>query len=399
MNKTKMILAGIGGAAGLAVLVLAFLVWQAFSAKTAAIEGDDEEGIDGLETVEARAQGLSRKPVYPCAKSVDAISANQTAIDDWCKESLKLATRGDKVFPKTTPAQFKADIVNDAKRLMSLPGRVGGKLVKPDFAFGPFKDYIVEGKMPAEAELGTLQRQWDDVATIAEMLATNGVAELVDVQFAVAKKDEGPETKDTRRGKADKRKGSAKSNNRTIEQSIIAHSYVFTFAAKPAAFIQTLNELEASERFITVDSFTFARPVDAIAAALGGDDKKSAEAQSSGRRGRRGRRGAEQSAPVAEDGDGTGTVKNGLVTDPLKDDPLTVTMTVTVHDFRSLEEEKSEEEKALCETCGAELDEEGKQTARTLARNMSFLMKSIALGKEKFGMPEKEKQVMTNFIG
>ena len=196
MNKTKMILAGIGGAAGLAVLVLAFLVWQAFSAKTAAIEGDDEEGIDGLETVEARAQGLSRKPVYPCAKSVDAISANQTAIDDWCKEGLKLAARGDKVFPKTTPAQFKADIVNDAKRLMALPGRVGGKLVKPDFAFGPFKDYIVEGKMPAEAELGTLQRQWDDVATIAEMLATNGVAELVDVQFAVANRDQGSGIRD-----------------------------------------------------------------------------------------------------------------------------------------------------------------------------------------------------------
>ena len=193
--------------------------------------------------------------------------------------------------------------------------------------------------MPAEAELGTLQRQWDDVATIAEMLATNGVAELVDVQFAVAKKDERPETKDTRRGKADKKKGSAQSNNRTIEQSIIAHSYVFTFAAKPAAFIRTLNELEASERFITVDSFTFVRPVDVIAAALGGDDKKSAEAQSSGRRGRRGRRGAEAEAPASKlAGTGEEAGKNGLVTDPLKDDPLTVTMTVTVHDFRSLEE-------------------------------------------------------------
>ena len=135
------------------------------------------------------------------------------------------------------------------------------------------------------------------------------------------------------------------SNNRTIEQSIIAHSYVFTFAAKPAAFIRMLNELEASERFITVDSFTFARPVDAIAAALGGDDKKAVEAQASGgRRGRRGRRGSEQPAPVAEGGDGTGVAKNGLVTDPLKDDPLTVTMTVTVSDFRSLEETKSEEE-------------------------------------------------------
>ena len=344
MNKTKMILAGIGGAAGLAVLVLAFLVWQAFSAKTAAIEGDDEEGIDGLETVEARAQGLSRQPVYPCAKSVDAIAANQAAIDDWCKEGLKLAARGDKVFPKTTPAQFKTDIVNDAKRLMALPGGVGGKLVKADFAFGPFKDYIVEGKMPSDAELAELQRKWDDVATITEMLATNGVTEIVDIQFAITKKDEGPETKDKRRGKADKKKGSAQSNNRSIEQSIISQSYVFIFAAKPAAFIRTLNELESSERFITVDSFTFARPVDVIAAALGGDDKKLAETQSSGRRGRRGRRGAELPAPVAEDGDGTGAGKNGLVTDPLKDDPLTVTMTVTVHDFRSLEEEKSEEE-------------------------------------------------------
>ena len=344
MNKTKMILAGIGGAAGLAVLVLAFLVWQAFSAKTAAIEGDDEEGIDGLETVEARAQGLSRKPIYPCARSVDAISANQAAIDGWCKEGLKLAARGDRVFPKTTSAQFKTDIVNDAKRLMALPGGVGGKLVKPDFAFGPFKDYIVEGKMPSDAELAELQRKWDDVATITEMLATNGVAELVDVQFKAAATAESADAKDKRGkgGKGDKRKSPQVAPAALV--SPVAFSYVFTFAAKPAAVIRTLNELDASERFITVDSFTFARPADVIAAALGGDDKKAAEAQSSGRRGRRGRRGAaEQSAPVAEDGDGTGTGKNGIVTDPLKDDPLTVTMTVTVHDFRSLEEEKSEE--------------------------------------------------------
>ena len=43
-------------------------------------------------------------------------------------------------------------------------------------------------------------------------------------------------------------------------------------------------------------------------------------------------------------------------------------------------------------------DAEGLQVMRTLARNMSFLMKSIALGKEKYGYPEKEKPVATNFI-
>ncbi len=46
----------------------------------------------------------------------------------------------------------------------------------------------------------------------------------------------------------------------------------------------------------------------------------------------------------------------------------------------------------------AQQDLEGMQTMRVLARNMAFLMKSIALGKEAFGLPEKEPKVGTNFI-
>ena len=43
-------------------------------------------------------------------------------------------------------------------------------------------------------------------------------------------------------------------------------------------------------------------------------------------------------------------------------------------------------------------DAEGMQTMRTLATNMAFLLKSIALGKEAYGLPEKEDHVWTNFI-
>ena len=46
----------------------------------------------------------------------------------------------------------------------------------------------------------------------------------------------------------------------------------------------------------------------------------------------------------------------------------------------------------------ADQDEEGKQTMRTLARNMVFLMKSIELGKKEFGLPETEERVGTHFI-
>lgn len=43
-------------------------------------------------------------------------------------------------------------------------------------------------------------------------------------------------------------------------------------------------------------------------------------------------------------------------------------------------------------------DAEGLQGMRTLAANMIFLMKSIALGKEAYGLPEKEAFQRTDFI-
>ncbi len=46
----------------------------------------------------------------------------------------------------------------------------------------------------------------------------------------------------------------------------------------------------------------------------------------------------------------------------------------------------------------AQQDGEGLQIMRTLARNMSFLMKSIALGRKEYGLPEKEARIGTNFI-
>ncbi|MBQ9370491.1 MAG: flavodoxin family protein [Clostridia bacterium] len=43
-------------------------------------------------------------------------------------------------------------------------------------------------------------------------------------------------------------------------------------------------------------------------------------------------------------------------------------------------------------------DAEGLQNARFVARNMLFLMKSIALGREAYGLPEQEPVERTNFI-
>lgn len=338
MNKTKMMLAVTGGVIGLAVLVMAYFTWDAFSAKTAAAEGNEEEGTEGLETVMGRASSLSRlttsHPVYPSAESLKAIEAKQASVVAWQEEATKLATRGDRVYPKTTPAAFKTFIVGDAKRLSMLPGSVSGALVKPEFAFGPFREYIVEGKMPTDAQLAELQRRWDDVATVVELLAQSGIAELTDVQYKAA--DAKAEVQDTKgKKKGQRAKGKEKKPTSGVSNPA-AYSYVFAFTTKPAGFANVLNKLVTSERFIAVDGFTFTRTRDMLAEALGGEEKKEAAA-SGGRRGRR--RGAARQEKKEEQ---KTSASNGIVTDPLLEEPIAVSLTVTVNDFHSLEEQGGE---------------------------------------------------------
>ena len=318
MSKNRATLAVIGGVIAIAVLVAAFLTWQAYSAKVAARDGDEEEGTDGLETVVGRAQTLSRKPIYPCAESVKALKTDAETLSDWRTEALRFAARGDRPIEKTTTAAFKTFIVSDAKRIAALKGAVNGSLVKPDFAFGPFRDYIAEGKMPPEAQLTEIQRRWDDVATIAETLAACGVDELTDVAFRddaaakeAAEKENAPKNRRARGGqKAAKKESSVRPS---------AYGYTFAFQARPAALVKVVNALTTCERFVVVDSLTFDRTRDVFAEALGGgDDAAAAFALAAG---------AESAA------------KEGIVTDPAADAPFAARMSVTVYDFRTLEPE------------------------------------------------------------
>lgn len=333
-----MILAVSGGVIGLAVLAMAYFTWSAYSAKVAALEGDVDEGTDGLEAVQSKARTLSRKSVYPCPASVRAIESNATRVAAWRTEAEKLAARGDRPIRKMTPAQFKTDLIADAKRLSALPGAVNGVLVKPEFAYGPFSGYIVEGKMPTDAELPDLQRRWDDVMLVVETLSACGIAELENIAFTTAPAAEAPKEPEKKGGK----KPAAKKRPAALPAVVppSACSYVFTFTTRAPAFVKVVNALGTNERFMVIDGFTLARTDDPIAEALGGGEKRGDAARPAAR-GRRGRRGAavvEEKKPEAE-------AKSGIVTDPLLDAPFTVTLTLTVYDFRSLMDEEKESEK------------------------------------------------------
>ena len=337
MNKTKIILAAIGGVIGIAVLGAGVFAYLSFAAKTAAIEGDDEEGVDGLETVVEKAEQLSRKPVFPCADSLKQLTESRAKIDEWKAEAFKLAAHGDRPIVPMTPAQFKEFVIAEAHRICDIKSDATNTICAADFEFGPFKPYIAGGEMPKPEELKDLQRKFDDVVTIVETLAAAGVSRVkqIEVKDVVQKTEEEVRP---RKGAKRPKKGAA-DEEPTFKPA--THTYAIACRTRPAALVKALNALATCDRFMVVDDFGFALERDAILAAFNGNEKKD-ETQVGGRRRRRRAEAEEAEQKAAEDE----APKVTVVTDPAVDAVFDAVLTVTVHDFKSMEETKEDGEES-----------------------------------------------------
>ena len=332
MNKSRIILLVTGGVIALAVLTLAFFAWCAFSDRTAAFEGDDEN--EGLETVVGQMSGLLSKKPYPSVANKKRIDANAQALEDWYVSVRRAAAQGDwRADSECTTAQFKETIVRGAKAVSALKGADGKPFVSPEFTFGPFKDYLAD-TMPTKEQLARLQRQWYDFQSFVRLLSTNGVVRLTDFQSVVQKEEPKAEAK----GKV-KSKVKGKEKDEDVRQQPSVETYRLAFQAKPAAMLDVVRVLSFQDRFTVAESLSFARARDAIGEALGGEEKKESAAAAGGRRGRR-RAVADEKKPEEEKKSG-----GSVVFDPERDATLNVTLTVSVYDFRSLEDDEKGEAK------------------------------------------------------
>lgn len=334
MNRTKTILAAVGGVTFVAVAAAGYFAWSRQAAKTAALEGDDE-GAVGLEEVLEKANRLSRKPVYPGAESIKALAEARESLVAWKDEAFAFASRGDRKIQPTTDAAFKAFIVGDARRLLTLPAGEDRKTLDAAFDFGPFKPYISEGKMPEQATLSELQRKWDDVVTIIETLSASGIEKITAVSVKAAVQ---PQVEETKPKKGKKPKKASKLPDPSASQPL-SYTYVVACKARPAAFVKALNALATSERFMSVEDLSLRREKDTLAEGLGAEKKDEAAAPTSGRRRRRSSFEQEEKVEEKKAEESLYTV----ITDPATDLPLDVQLTVTVYDFRSLEENKEGE--------------------------------------------------------
>ena len=327
MNKSKIILASVGGVTLVASLALAYFIWDAMSEK-----GDRFDELEGAKQAVAN---MMRLAVTPSPEAINAHKENAETYTAWKEEAQKVVTIGDMIFEATTPPALKASLVEDARRLSSLPGGVDGAIVRPEFAFG-FKEYVLDGNLPAQSDLTRIQREWYDMSVVVEALSKSGVIEITDLAIV-----SGAPTPAAAEQPADNRRQRRGARQAAQPVAAAADGPAVTrmrvdFRAMPPALVTVANALMMSRRFIVVDDFTFTHEKDELAEKLGADPKKAAEAQAS-KSGRRGRRGRQEEAEETAEADAL----SGVVTDPQTAPALKVTMSISVYDFRSLEAEKT----------------------------------------------------------
>lgn len=338
MSKTQITLAAIGGAGALAVIGAAAFAFMALDSK-ATCEEELQETID-------EARKYLNQEIPPCEASKAAIDDSCEQVKLWREEAFKLAARGDRPLATMSVAQFKEFMISESHRLGALPQTSTNKIVDATFEFGPFKPYISEGKMPEEAELNKLMREFDDTVTIIETLAGAGVRRVK--AFDLDDRTAAPKVEVTentgRRGRKGKAQPSKKASQEPETFKPATHTYRVICLTTPEAFVKALNAFATIDRFAVVDNFTLALERDAIATALGGGDAKKEEGTSS-RRSRRRAAVVEEEKPAEE---GAEAPKVTPVTDPATDSVFEAVMTISIHDFKTLEaaEPAAKEEEA-----------------------------------------------------
>lgn len=346
MSKNQIVMASIGGVAFVVSAAVGYLAFDAYSAK-----GEAHEECEGASSA---IQRMLRADVSPDKESELAYRRNRDTLSGWSEAALAAASAGDRAISSdVNEAAFKQRLVDEARALSELEGGVNGKIVKSDFTFG-FPDFVTGDKLPEKARLPQLQRQWGDIKTLVETLQSCGVEEIVAISAAAPLAKPKAEEDPRQAKKNRKKKNKAAADEKPM---YTVETYAVDFRAKPAALVKAVNALATSVRFVVVDSMSFAREGDMIAAAISDDPKASAgQQQHSPRRGRR-RRGQPEPDEAAKSGsDEDQAKKSGIVADPAKEAPFLVKMSVSTYDFGSAE-------KAAAQTAdegGSEKKEEGK---------------------------------------
>ncbi len=328
--KQKLTLIIAGALCGLVIVALAALLVmqvgamnEAKAARTAA-----ENTIDSQNGV---------KP-YPSAANRDIRVADGEAADAWADKARALLTHGLDYPRGETPSQFVSRIGQTVRELNDRQPQlvVAGQQQVMDYSFG---SYVVQGTMPAEANVPRLAAQFAVIEYVCDLLLDNGAVSITAVEretfdAAAAKPAEETRTTSRRRRRSSDEDEEAKPvlggalDPVLAKDGVTRETYAIRFTAPYATVAKSLNALTTNALFVVVTDLSARTPV-SLAARVDELTKKRQSARTNASR----RAAAQaQGKPAADEAlFATATPAERLVSDPERATPLEVTLRFDVY--------------------------------------------------------------------
>ncbi|MBQ6011213.1 MAG: Amuc_1100 family pilus-like protein [Kiritimatiellae bacterium] len=325
MTKQQKIGACLGGVCGVCALVLGWFLYSAYADYQAALEGDEEEGTEGLIAAkEKNNKFYTQSNPFPSTDSINQIESNKAVYASWIDHSVVLAARGDLPPPPSDldGTVFKQSLFEQVTKMQKLPGGVGGRICADKFWFG-FDQYLGEaGKTPERIELPLLHAQFIAITNVVDLLHSSGVLEIRKIERVAVQMDDAD---DPSRGGSRRKSGKGKTDQKAEADSEPKHfDFNLEYVVRASAFVKVLNGLAKSPRFYVVGDFSFEHEGESLKSRLDRAASASAGGGSSSR-GRRGR-GRDRDQEKSEE------AESGVVTNP-ETTPILVRMKLSVYDF------------------------------------------------------------------
>jgi hypothetical protein len=324
INRQKGIIIGVGVVLGIACLGISVLFFKALSTSREAAEQRD--------LAYEQLKSLYQAKVFPKEENIKRIKDDQKELEAWESGVSNFLAKSSIKADDLTPVRFKQALQNTVTSLASRKSATLKPFVGEDFKFG-FDRYLGDSdSLPQTADVSKLAQQLHLVQAVVRELFDANITKLTLVEREVFEAGAG-ERQPGRPGPSRPRSpgvvsrpgqnnstatdGKGDGENPVLSSLLTRQKMTFGFQAKPSALMSVINRLVAMDAFVVISSVEFTKAEDAVLVA---EERKKAivkaleEAKTKG-----------AAAPAALE------VRDRLVTDPEREPPLDVTLSVDVY--------------------------------------------------------------------
>jgi hypothetical protein len=329
INRQQGIVIGLGALLGVACLVIGVFFFMALATSSGAQERRD--------LAYGQLKSLYQSKIFPSDENIQRIKEDKVVLETWVTDASNVLAKASIKVDDLSPVRFKQELQTTVRDLVGEKSSSGKAFVATDFLFG-FDRYLGNSdSLPQLKDVAQLAQQLQLIRLVVRELYAANIVKLTAVEREIFEADtvnnpSGATPGGNRRPIAPVRRPGqtppptgtkadvSNAMNPALSALLTRQKFTFGFQAKPSALTGALNRLASMDAFVVVSGLEFTKAEDSILLA---EQRKKNAAKAA-------EEAKTKAAPAAE------SPSDRMVTDPEREPPMNVKLSVDVYLFKGV---------------------------------------------------------------